>query len=461
MIGFVIVFSLLVVVTLFIQLITKMKIVGADELAIVAGQGRGFSSLRGGRVFVFPLIHRFFRMDMRPRTTSVRVESAIAAGIVPLTVVATVSFAVASSGEGLRNAIRRILLMTRDWNELTGIATGIIEGHLRDSIATMTPEEVMTDKDRLVMNMIRVCKADLEGIGLEITAMNIADVDDHRLEGVREPELYIALLKRIQSANAEAQSRAAQAQARAAAKEESETRRAEVAVRDAANAKESLQAQTRVDVAQQGQRSAIGVQRAERDAVAQVAGIKAQIRAEEQRIEMLREKYRAEILIPAEAERERMELQAKTTAAEVRGRAQAEIDQLTRTIEILRAGGKSALSAYIIEHFEKFIEPFAQTLSLFPAQHVTVISGAGGTHAPISGVHPHPVEEEKARLTLQALGAVASVADAAGCRKPDGRTRRRASRIDLVPAVPGRPRAPSGAPTGTGLNPEDDRSQPS
>ena len=412
MITFIIILGGLVVLTLFLQLITKMKIVGAEELAIVAGQGKGFSSLRGGRVFVFPLINRFFRMDMRPRTTSVRVESAIASGIVPLTVVATVSFAVASSGEGLRNAIRRILLMTRDWDELTGIATGIIEGHLRDSIATMTPEEVMTDKDRLVQNMIRVCKVDLEGIGLEITAMNIADVDDHRLDGVREPELYIALLKRIQSANAEAQSRAAQAQARAASKESSEARRAEVAVRDAANAKESLLAQTRVGVAQQTQRSAIGMQRAERDAVAKVAGITAQIAAEQQRIEMLRERFRAEILIPAEAEQERLALQAKATAAETRGRAQAEIDQLTRTIGILRAGGRAALSAYVIEHFEKFIEPFAQTLSLFPAQHTTVISGAGGTHAPISGVHPHPVEQEKARLTLQALGAIASVPEA-------------------------------------------------
>jgi hypothetical protein len=267
--------------------------------------------------------------------------------------------------------------------------------------------------------MIRVCKVDLEGIGLEITAMNIADVDDHRLEGVREPELYIALLKRIQSANAESQSRTAQAQARAASKEESETRRAEVAVREAANAKQSLIAQTRVNVAQQSQRSAIGVQRAERDAVAKVAGTKAQIKAEQRRIEMLRERYRAEILIPADAERDRMALEAKTTAAEIRGRAQAEIDQLTRTIEILRTGGQAALSAYIIEHFEKFIEPFAQTLSLFPAQHVTVISGAGGTHAPISGVHPHPVEEEKARLMLQALGAVASAAEPAPPAKPE------------------------------------------
>ena len=72
MTGFVIIFALLVLITLLIQLITKMKIVGADELAIVAGQGKSFSSVRGGRVFVFPLIHRFYRMDMRPRTTSVR-----------------------------------------------------------------------------------------------------------------------------------------------------------------------------------------------------------------------------------------------------------------------------------------------------------------------------------------------------------------------------------------------------
>ena len=58
----------------------------------------------------------------------------------------------------------------------------------------MTPEQVMTDKDTLVSSMIRVCKADLEGIGLEITSMNIADVEDHRLEGVADQQLFIALL---------------------------------------------------------------------------------------------------------------------------------------------------------------------------------------------------------------------------------------------------------------------------
>jgi hypothetical protein len=256
--------------------------------------------------------------------------------------------------------------------------------------------------------MIRVCKTDLEGIGLEITAMNIADVDDHRLEGVQDTELYITLLKRIQAANAETQSRQAQAMARATAKEAAETRRAEVAVRTSENEREQLQAETRVKIATERQRAAVGMQKATRDAEAQVAGINAQVEAEQRRIEMLRARYTAEILTPAAAERERRILEARTQAATLRGQAQAAIDQLKRTVEILQQGGQAALQAYMIEHFEEFIRPFAQTLDLFPVKHSTVITGASQTHPPLSGIHPHPIEEEKARLLQQAFGVLAS-----------------------------------------------------
>lgn len=53
-------------------------------------------------------------------TIEVLVDSAIAAGIVPLNVKATVSFAIASNRPGLMK-----------------VASGIIEGHLRDSIALL------------------------------------------------------------------------------------------------------------------------------------------------------------------------------------------------------------------------------------------------------------------------------------------------------------------------------------
>ena len=151
----------------------------------------------------------------------------------------------------------------------------------------MTPEEVMSHKDRLIQSMIKVCKSDLEGIGLEITTMNIADVEDHRLDGVKEPDLYIALLKRIQTANAESQSREAKAMARASAKEQEEERRAEVAIRALDNERQNIDARTKVLIAQERQRGALGMQEATKNAESEVAGVHAQIEAEKQRIEMV------------------------------------------------------------------------------------------------------------------------------------------------------------------------------
>src|SRR5512135_3103371 len=144
--AFVTVLFLLVLLTLVFQVLSKMKLVPPSQLAVVHGKGGNFRIYRGGRVFVLPLINRFNTMDLTPQTTTVVVESAIAKGIVPLTVKATVSFAVAKSERGLINAVKRILLLTGDWQELQAIATSVIEGHLRDSIAAMTPEEVMSHK---------------------------------------------------------------------------------------------------------------------------------------------------------------------------------------------------------------------------------------------------------------------------------------------------------------------------
>src|SRR5512143_3423736 len=128
--AFVTVLFLLVILTLFIQLVSKMKLVPPSQLAVVHGKGGSFRMYRGGRVFVLPLINRFSTMDLTPQTTTVVIESAIAKGIVPLTVKATVSFAIARGERGMINAVKRILLMTGDWQELQNIATYIIVGHL-------------------------------------------------------------------------------------------------------------------------------------------------------------------------------------------------------------------------------------------------------------------------------------------------------------------------------------------
>lgn len=404
MIVFLIVLGILILITLVIQLTLKMKLVPPNQLAVVHGKGDSFRIYRGGRVFVLPLINRFNTMDLTPQTTTVVVESAIAKGIVPLTVKATVSFAVAKSEKGMINAVKRILHMTDQWKDLQAIATSIIEGHLRDSIASMTPEEVMSHKDRLIQNMIKVCKSDLEGIGLEITTMNIADVDDHRLDGVKEPDLYIALLKRIQTANAESQSREAKAGARAAAKEQEEERRAEVAVRALENERQKIEAQTKVQLAQENQRRAIGMQEATRNAESEVAGVKAQIEAEKQRIEMVKARMEASTIVPALAAKQKAIEGAKGEAAQIRGQAQAELTQLARTVQILQEGGDQALTAYIIDKFGGLVSGFAQTMDLFPVDHITVISGQRKPEGPISAIHPSAIDANLNQRLAALLG---------------------------------------------------------
>lgn len=406
MVAFVATLLILFGITIIIQLISKMKIVGGNELGIKSGQSwkpKGFSTVSGGRVFVIPLFNRFAKIDLTPHTIEVVVESAIASGIVPLDVKATVSFAIASNEAGRSRAVTRILQMTQDKEQLRKVASHIIEGHLRDTMASMTPEQVMQDKDALVARMINVCKEDLENIGIEITTMNIADVDDRRLEGVQEPDLYIALLKRIQTANAETQARIAKAEAMAAAYEEQERQRAEVQSRHYENSYQNLVAETQVKVAEENQRKAVGNEKAQRDAEAKVAGIKAEIEAEKQRIEMLEQKYEAEVLTPAYAEKDRLILEARREASTVLGTAQGEIDQLKDTLEILHNSGDRGIQTYLIENFQQLIEPFAETLSYFPARHISVVTGAQGDQQPISAIHPNAIAETRNLLLGGAL----------------------------------------------------------
>ena len=416
MILFVSVLVGLIVITIIIQLITKMKIVGGNELGIVSGRGsaKGFRAISGGRVFIIPLLNRFAKLDLTPYTIEVAVESAIASGVVPLNVKATVSFAIASNEAGRTRAVTRILSIAKDEEKIRRVATDIIEGHLRDSIASITPEQVMKDKDALVAKMINVCKSDLENIGLEITTMNIADVDDNRLEGVDDPDLYIALLKRVQSTNAQTKARVAKADARAAAVEQEEGRRAEIEVRDLENEYERLIAQTRVTVAEEVQRKAVGVQQAQQDGKAKIAGLKSEINAEQQNIEMLGQKFEAEIVTPARADREKAILNAKARASRVRAKAQAEIDELKETLKIIGEGGEGGNRTYIIENFSRLIEPFAETLGYFPVDRLSVITGAEGSYEPISAIHPNAIAKERNDLIGGTLASALEEAASSG-----------------------------------------------
>ena len=70
MIVFVSVFFGLIIITLLIQVISNMRIVGGNELGIISGVAgkKGFQMISGGRMFTIPLLHKFAKMDLTPHT---------------------------------------------------------------------------------------------------------------------------------------------------------------------------------------------------------------------------------------------------------------------------------------------------------------------------------------------------------------------------------------------------------
>jgi len=408
MIWFVIALGGITSVAVLAQLLTNMKIVGGNELGVVSGAAgkKGFKTLSGGRVFLIPLLQKFHKIDLTPITIEVLVDSAIAAGIVPLNVKATVSFAIASNEIGRSHAVTRISTIAANRESLMKVASDIIEGHLRDSIASMTPEQVMKDKDTLVAKMINVCKGDLENIGLEITTMNIADVDDHRLPGVEEPDLYIALLKRVQSVTAETRARQAQAEARAASAEQSEARRAETEVKSLDNELARLEAETRVKLKEEAQRMAVGVEQAVQDSRARAAGIKGETEAERRKIEMLELRFRAEVVTPAAGERDTAVLDAKARAIRLSSKAQAELEQIGVALETMTGTGPEAKRVWIIDNFERLFDPFAETLGMLKADRISVLSGSNGDRQPLSAIHPSAYATARNDLVAAALEGI-------------------------------------------------------
>ncbi len=387
---FLVVFGLLTVTILW-QFLLNYQIVGANRVAIVAGKGaKGYKIYQGGRVVTWPLLNKRYDLDLRPITVRVTVERAIAEGMVPLNVEATITFAISSTGEVLDNAVQRLLHLAQDEEALRETVADIVEGHIRDGISTMAPEAVMRDKDMLVKRMLTHCREDLQALGLEITTVNVSDLEDHRLEGMENPELYIELLNRVEATNAEAQARSSQAQAHADAGEKQEENRAILEERRAANQIEAVQARTLAEVAEQERHQAVGVEEAERSAQAEAAGVTARIEAEKQRCEEVKASLEAEVVQPANAERDRQVADAHRDAANIRAGDLERIVALSRLGKGLEEGGKEALNAYLIGRLQDFTGPMTRMLGLFPAKETTIISGKG-EHSPLSATTPNPV----------------------------------------------------------------------
>jgi flotillin len=223
-----------------------LHICGPNEVLIFSGkrrreQGRtlGYRAIKSGRKVKIPMFEVVDRMDLTNMAIGVAVKGAFSKGGIPLNVDGVANVKIGGEEPLLANAVERLLGKQR--HEIINIAKETLEGNLRGVLATMTPEEVNSDKIRFAKELMEEADHDLHKLGIELDTLKIQNVSDERG--------YLNSIGRISGATVRKEATIAEAsnQAQSAIRDAKNVEEAEVVRIDATI--RTLEAQTEREVA--------------------------------------------------------------------------------------------------------------------------------------------------------------------------------------------------------------------
>lgn len=327
-----------------------------NEVAVFTGRGQP-KVVRGGARFKMPGIERVDIMSLEPFNVNINLQNALSNNGVPVNVEAVGLVRIGSNDEAVQTAVQRFL--TADLSELQRQINEILAGSLRGITATMTVEDLNSNRDSLARSVVEEAGGDLSRIGMEVDVLKIAGISDRNgyLESLgqrriaevrRDATVGTAQAERdaqIQSAQARQAGSIAQAEADTAIASANQKRDVELA---------RLRAQTEAENAQADQAGPLAQARAEKDVgiareQAEAARMQARTEVEQRRTEQAQAALQADVIAPAEARR-----QADIAIAE--GSRQAAILKAQADAEAERQKGsaeadarKAAADAFRIE----------------------------------------------------------------------------------------------------------------
>lgn len=282
-----------------------------NEVAVFTGRGQP-KVVRGGARFKMPGIERVDIMSLEPFNVNINLQNALSNNGVPVNVEAVGLVRIGSNDEAVQTAVQRFL--TSDLSELQRQINEILAGSLRGITATMTVEDLNSNRDSLARSVVEEAGGDLARIGMEVDVLKIAGISDRNgyLESLGQRR--IAEVRRdatVGTAEAErdAQIQSAQArQAGAIAQAEADTaiatatQKRDVELGQAARADRGRERAGRPGrSARPGPRGKdVGIAREQ----AEAARVQARTEVEQRRTEQAQAALQADVIAPAEARRQ-------------------------------------------------------------------------------------------------------------------------------------------------------------
>jgi flotillin len=416
--------SVFVFVT-FVIMLNRIRKCPSDRIMVVYGKTGGRQAARcvhGGAAFVWPVIQDYGYLSLRPMQIEVKLDNALCLQNIRINVPSVFTVGISTEPSIMSAASERLFGLHPD--QIADLARDIIFGQLRLVIASMTIEQINTDRETFLRSVEKNVTEELNKIGLQLLNVNITDIRDESgyidaigkraaAEAINQALIDVAeqekhgktgqaqaqRVQRIAVAQAEAEAQAGEAnadrdrrisikQADATAVDGENTSAIEIANSNAKRAEAEAEAYRKAEAAKRIAEAEI-----------EKAHFTAERSAQSARAEMEKERQRADIVVPAEIAKQRVEITAEAEAERNRREANGEADAIYAKLsaeargnfEILKAKGdgfneivkscnndpNAAAKMLMIEKLETIVAMQTEAIKNIKIDKVTVWEGGG------------------------------------------------------------------------------------
>ena len=400
-----IVIILVIIFIVMLGILSRIKKCPSDRVMVIYGsdvfrkkaQPHAARCIHGGTAFIWPVIQDYGFLSLRPIQLEVNLKNALCKQNIRINVPSVFTVGVSTDEALMGNAANRLLGLTPE--AIGELAKDIIFGQLRLVIASMTIEQINSDRETFLRSIEQNVAEELNKIGLLLLNVNITDITDEinkaRIEvaeeerkgGIGEAEARKAQRIAVSQAEAQAQSGEAeadkerriavtQAEAFAQSGEADADKQRRIAIKQAeaeAMIGEAEADRQRRIATKQAEASAIegenlssieiaksNAARAEQEAEAyrqaeaarkiaeariKQADFEAEARAQTARANMEMERQKADVLVKAQVDKDQLIIQAEAEAEKVRREAKGEADAIYAKLEAEAKGNFAVLQA--------------------------------------------------------------------------------------------------------------------
>jgi flotillin len=159
-------------------LVSRYKRCPSDKILVIYGRTGGSSArcVHGGGAFIWPVIQDFAFLDLKPLSIEANLTNALSRQNIRVDVPCRFTIAISTEADSMNTAAERLLGLSAE--QIQELAKDILFGQLRLVIATMTIEEINSDRDKFLDNISKNVDSELKKIGLKLINVNVTDIKD-------------------------------------------------------------------------------------------------------------------------------------------------------------------------------------------------------------------------------------------------------------------------------------------